>query len=303
MRRFPLFLHSDPPGGAPNQPPAGPTTIPPAPPAPTAPPATPTPTPVSPAKVSQLVDTYVRRHGSPENALQVVLSQLAAYEEREPEVTRIMGELRARIPAGDAIVLAGEEAKAWKVLQGAKLTTEKAVTDHLDRSRKLEGETAEQARMRRDTDAATAGGWNTAVFHDLTAGLEVEMKPTTVKEHGKDIVKNLPHVRAVGDPSKPFEPFLAWAEREKRAYLPALLQPNAAGPQPQGTQPPAGSQPTDGHTRTAPGWPTQQPVSGQPAQGADPTADFLNRTAAARASRPNPLVPKPVTAPVTAPAN
>jgi hypothetical protein len=211
----------------------------------------------------------MRYGGSIEQALAAVAYQLMQYEDREPEVKRAMDELRARVPEG-AVVLSGEQKKIWDALLELKLD-EKGLRGIVTENQQLKTDKASGDREKLDRDGAAALGLNYAVYHDLTAGLEVEMRAGVVKENGKDVTKNIPHVRKKDDPKAPFEPFMVWAQREKAVYIPALT----TNPEKPGTTTPTtgagGQQQTQQTQQTqssgAPQWPVQSSTAAAGPEG------------------------------------
>lgn len=212
------FLDPNPAPGAPPAPAPTPSPTPaPAPPAPT-----PAPAP-SPQKVNALVDRLIGRHGSAETALSILATQVLTYEERVDTDGRRIKELTDRVPEGAVILLPGEQVETWRTVQELRLTP-KTVKEMVAENTRLKGETETTRRDRVGREAAKAGGFNPDVFLDLTRDMVIELRDTTVKDKaGKESIKKLPHVRPKADDKAAFELFQAYAERERRAYLPALM--------------------------------------------------------------------------------
>lgn len=252
--------------------------------------------PLPPEKVK----AFLARYGAPTDnaevntAVSALLSDNIKYRERarspndpykpdarivelEGENSRLEAELdrvSAQIPAQGAVVLVGDEAKAFESyrLMGAPEDVKKRLDEVASLRSKVTGtETATAA-----TDAAKLLGWNP----DATVGAITDKGLVVSFVDGKDAkgaAVKVPHVRPANDEKAATVPLADWV-KEKAAYLtPALT---ATG----------GTSATQG----APSVGTPFPVlsaGGTPAATGDPVADFAKQAQAARDARPNPLVP------------
>jgi hypothetical protein len=194
----------------------------------------------------------------------------------ETELDRVSGQL----PPQGAVVLAGDEAKAWDVFKGLGKPEDvkKALAEELPalRSKVTGTETATAA-----TEAAKLLGWNAAatVGAITDKGLVVSLVDGKDKD-GKAI--KVPHVRPAGDDKAATVPLADWVSTNAAYLTPALTA--------------TGGSSGSGGTGTQSTTPlTPFPVlsaGGSPAATGDPVADFANRAQAARDARPNPLVPR-----------
>lgn len=203
------------------------------------------------------------------------ISELEAENQRlETELDRVS----AQLPAQGAVVLVGDEAKAWDVFKGLGKPEDvkKALVEELPalRSKVTGSETATAA-----SEAAKLLGWNPdATIGAITdKGLVVSFVDGT---DAKGAAVKVPHVRPANDDKAATVPLADWV-KNKAAYLTPALTATGGTSTTQSTQ----------STSTPTPFPIL-PAGGSPAATGDPVADFANKAQAARDARPNPLVPR-----------
>lgn len=134
------------------------------------------------------------------------------------------------LPEG-SIVLAADEAKAWEGYKALNTTPEK-VKEALTERDTLKTTLADRDREALVRKAAEDAGFVPDVLADQVKirGLALEFRDVTEKgDDEKDIRVSRPHVRPATDEKAPWEPLTAYAERELKAYLPALRKAEGEG--------------------------------------------------------------------------
>jgi hypothetical protein len=245
----------------------------------TAPPANPpTEKPTAPENVARFLSRY---GGDANRGIKVLLSENAklrqkireakdspykadeALREENQRLERENEELSSKIPDSAAVVLSGDDAKAWPAFKALGVTAEKA-KDALKERDELKAQLKERDAKDLIAQAAELVGYNAKVLTDQVAlrKLHLELKDVTEKIDGKDVVKKVPHVRPQADEKAALEPLTTYAERELAEYLP-LLTAHASGKS--GT---SSSQPT------GPAYPEQRAGGGVVPKGFDPDKAF-----------------------------
>lgn len=204
------------------------------------------------------------------------VAELEAENQRlEAEVDRIAGQL----PAQGAVVLTGEEAKAWGTFKG--LGTAEDVKRAMEELPALRTTVSATERATVGREAAKLLGWNP----DATVGAITDKGLVVSLVDGKN-AKNeavkVPHVRPAGDEKAATVPLEDWVKAHAAYLTPALTATGGTG-----GAPPAGGAPLTFPVLSA---------GGAPAATGDPVADFAKQAQAARDARPNPLVPRTVAA-------
>lgn len=113
--------------------------------------AAPAPVKVSPKELDEFVTRLIGRHGTVVAALTNVAGEQLRYRKRAQAAEARANELQKQLPAADAVVLVGDEAKAYKDLKAKGLTLDKVPAkfkEHED----LQAATAQQAREKSLTD-------------------------------------------------------------------------------------------------------------------------------------------------------
>lgn len=184
-----------------------------------------------------------------------------ALREENQRLERENEELASKIPATDAVILSGDDAKAWPAFKALGVTADKA-KEALKERDELKAKLAERDKEKLIADAAELVGYNTKVLTDQVSlrKLHLELKDVTEKVDGKDVVTKVPHVRPAGDDKAALEPLTTYAERELADYLPLLrTQPTNS----------TGSQEQSGNTRShvGPVYPEQRSRGSSSTQG------------------------------------
>ncbi len=136
-----------------------------------------------------------------------------------------VSELSGKVPADGAIVLAGDDAKAWGKYRNLGKPDE--IKTQLDEGTTARGEVAKYARERAVSTVAKAAGFDPDVLGTLAGELEFEVADETVK--GKPA--KVAYVKD-GDKKTPLDKY---AEANWPKFLPSLRQ--AEAPKPLGTPP------------------------------------------------------------------
>lgn len=199
--------------------------------------------------------------------------QLRDLEEENKDMARRL----EGIPPG-AVILTGEDAKAWPAFKALNLTPEK-VQEAVKQRDELQGQLSARDRDAAISEFAKKNGLNETVLADQVRlrNLHVEMKEVTVTDKdGKTETRKVPHVRPAADDKAALEPITAYIERDLKEY-PGLRTQGGSG---------SGS----GTTGGAQGVPYPEQKSGASGGTAGSTIDKHIREQNERAAaRPNPL--------------
>lgn len=171
--------------------------------------------------------------------------------------------LKGKVPADGALILTGDDAKAWADYQqlGKPDDLRKTISD----KDKLQGELGTLQRDGVLRDVAEAAGYKFTVLKDLDSKAKLSYAVKEIEQDGKKV--KAVSVTPEGGQEQALEAYATatWAD-----YLPALRTTAQAAP---GTRYPA------------------QNAGGKPPGGkSDPVEDFLQRQEASRAAVKNPLI-------------
>lgn len=214
---------------------------------------------------------FIAAKGGAHRAVAILLRK---KEELETDLHRVRERSR-EVPA-DAVVLTGDDARAWEAYRGLGKPDE--VTRALDTAKADRAWRSERESADHIGQMAAAVGYNARL---LTLALnerpdaKLELREVTVSEGGREVKKSVPHVVVgTGDAAKA-EPLTAFATREF-PDLPFTATASGAG---NGT-------PSAGRTgSTTPAGGATPPVrypdqreGGTPARPADPVSSYIAST-------------------------
>lgn len=143
---------------------------------------------VSRQEKNSMVMRLVGEHGSETNALLYIAGKVIRYQKRAQEAERQTAEMRKVLPPKDAVILTGDEAKAFAKLREQKVDLVK-LPDTLKEAQDLATKVTAQER-KTSVIAAAGKKWKANVLEKLlgdsadgkTIGLPIEFKDTMVKK-------------------------------------------------------------------------------------------------------------------------
>lgn len=240
-----------------------------------------------PRRRSALIDRMVLKHGSDDAAMNALAQKNIRQSETIATLTAERDALKAKVPAHDAVVLTGDDAKHWPTLKALNLPADK-IAERVKKADELEGTVTAQQHRERIKTVADAAGMNDMTLAPLldTYKLDVELRPITVqKSDGSTETKQVAHVRNAGDDKAAWEPLTDFVKKDG-----SPLKPFAAALAKQGQQ---GQQ---GHQTISTGieFPPQTGHSTSPDAGRS-ALDKLLAQNAERAKIANPLTAQPTT--------
>lgn len=205
---------------------------------------------VSSAEKNSYVMRLMNEYGGAENALARVAGKVLQYQKRAQEAERQTADALKLVPPKDAVVLTGDEAKAFKTLQERKVELAK-VPGLLDDAAKLAATATADLRKTAIREAA-GDKYKEKVLALLIGDKALELRDALVKgEDGKMKTEKVAYIK-IGDTVEPLD---AWIEREHADSLDVLkADPNAAQNSAGGTQ--------NGGTEMPPQRGTQPPTRG-----------------------------------------
>lgn len=234
-----------------------------------------------------IADRLVARYGSAEAALARLAEENYEYREEKRTLKEQLDQATKKLPADGAIVLTGDDAKAFTAFQALNIPLAK-VGDVVKERDAAKAQIAERDREAVVREAATLAGFTKPnVLAELakTKNLHVEIREIDVEKDGKTEKRKVPHVRPADKTDAPLEALDSFAKRELVDFLPALTAPAEGG---SGTT--HGSTGTAGSSSGA-----ITPFATQPASGSAPKGDAVDRFLAAQQDRAtkasSPLLP------------
>lgn len=146
-------------------------------------------------------------------------------------------ELVKALPAKDAVVLAGDDAKAWNEFKGLGLPVAD-VKKGLEERGTLQAKVVGMEREGSATKAAAVHKWKPGVLLDLinSRQLDLSVQKVQVKDpkDGQTKDEDQWHVRKQGDSKATWTPLTKYAETEMKDYLPALQLSEGSGAEGEG---------------------------------------------------------------------
>jgi hypothetical protein len=126
----------------------------------------------------------IGRYGSVEAALTNVAGEQLRYRRRAQKAEATAAELQKKVPAADAVVLTGDEAKAYGTLKTLGVTLDK-IPASLDSLKALQ---SKDSTMTRESALTMAAGKNykVKVLKKLLGDIPLEFKTVNVKTTGDD---------------------------------------------------------------------------------------------------------------------
>jgi hypothetical protein len=242
----------------------------------------------------------------PEN-VKAIITDSARYRRKLRELKVELGEIRKKVPKDGAVVLEGDDAKAWGEFKELKLTPTQ-VREAMKTAETTAAQSAETARKTAVEEAAALMGFTKpALLEDLASrqgvkGFTIEVRDGPAGTDGK--ATRVAYVRPHGDDGKPKAgdalEFGEFASKNLSDYAPALTAPvsgTGGAPAASGGKGATGAPASTGGTGTA-GAPGARPVNPFPRQGTggapakdNPVAKFKEAREAARKAVPDPLAP------------
>lgn len=179
--------------------------------------------PATQQEITAVVDRILASQG---NDARRALGQLAdenlAYRRQRKALRQQVEQLTARLPKEGAVVLTGDDAKAWEAYKA--LGKPEELKKKVDRSAELETKLADRDRQTVIDEAAGAVQYNKDVLGEeiRRRDLHLEMREVTETVNGQTVKKKVPHVRPAKDEKATLEPLTTYAERDMKPYLVAL---------------------------------------------------------------------------------
>lgn len=245
---------------------------------------------------SAIAQGFLTRYGTLEAALQALADENFQYRERHRKDKEQIEGLELELPEEGAVVLTGDDAKAWTAFQELKLKPEEvkaAIAKRDELQKKVE--TSEREKLY--AEAAQAVGYKPSVLSDLAESkqLHVEMRDVSVEENGQTVTRKVPHVRPRAEEKAQLVPLAQHVEQHLKDYLPSLKADAQGG----GTGTGGGMTGTTGSqssstttTATTP-WPSQGGGgSGSGAGSGDVVSNFLRQHEEQAKKIKDPLAPK-----------
>lgn len=165
-------------------------------------------------RITEQLNRLISEKGSSAEALRVLFDERVQDRIRIRELKRDLAESRKAVPEG-GVVLTADEGKKWEAFTKLGKTPEE-LTASLTAATKNEKDLAELREEKGVREAARDGKVNPEVLLEVVRGrrLVVEVKKVKEKVDGKDVEKNVPHVRPAGDEKAEWQPLDAYAEKE-----------------------------------------------------------------------------------------
>lgn len=190
------------------------------------------------AKVNTAVESAIRRHGSAENALAVVMGQNLTYETQAETDQTTIRDLRTKVPDPEKmVVLPKERAELLNKYETLKLTPEQVTAAVAERDT-LKGTVSTHSIEKLSREGAPAIGFDPDATADLVAskGLHLELREVEVeveKNGKKEKVKQRhPFVRPAADDKAQLVPLTEYAKTlpafEQRALKAAPTTPQTS---------------------------------------------------------------------------
>ena len=237
----------------------------------------------------EILTGLLHSYGTYERAAQVLASENWDYRRKNKDLNAQVVTLQSRVPADGAIVLTGDDAKAWPQIKALNLTGEKLV-ERVKRADELEQTVVAEQRQKVREEAAKAQGWNATVLSPLLDQhkLDVDMRDVLVKDaSGKESTQKVPYVRKSDDKNAAWEKLSDVVDRDPvlKAFIPALK----VVPQGGSTNGASGSTSAGSTSVVMPEQSGTQ--NGSQSQGGGSLLDRHLQRVKERANRPNPLNP------------
>jgi hypothetical protein len=234
--------------------------------------------------VQGIVDRLTQRYGTVERALEVLAGENYEYRDQLRTQGEELAALRTKVPADGALVLTADQKKTWDAIVATNVPLDK-VAERIKRAGELEAEQAKAAFDKLVETGASSVKFNAEVLKGLLTdkGYTLELRDTIVD--GK--TSKIPFIRKANDQNAAWEQLTVAAEKDFKAYLPALKT------LPQGGTGGAGSGGTGGGSESvAHDFPNQSSASSSQGGGESGNVvdQFIERSKK-RADRPNPLRP------------
>lgn len=199
--------------------------------------------------------------------------QLRAKGETITTLTTENGELKKKIPAEGALVLAGDDVTTWQAVKALNMTPDQ-IKLKLQTTSQAETELAKYKRrdlLRQAADAPAFDGamrFDADVLESVIGDSEIVFQD--VNKDGK--TRKVAHVKSKENGTDKLTQLGEFAETNYAKFLPSLK---------------VSGETADSGTRFV-----KQDASGAPAGSADPVADRLKARSESRKANPNPLMPK-----------
>lgn len=148
-----------------------------------------TPAPVTTQERDDFVTHLIGRHGSPTAALTQIAGEQLKFKRRAQSAESNVADLQKRIPAADAVILTGEEAKAYSVLKGKGIALDK-VSAQLDELGTLQKTMSAGVRDANLKDAA-GKKYDVAVLTKLLGDTVVEFQNVNQMKEDKSGIETI----------------------------------------------------------------------------------------------------------------
>lgn len=178
---------------------------------------------VTTQETDEFVTRLIGRHGNALAALTRIAGEQLRFRRRAQAAEKEAADLRAKMPAADAVVLTGDEAKSIKSLKdkGVDLTK---VSGDLESYGTLKAEVAKSKRLQ-DLQVAAGDKYDLKVLTTLLGDTPLEFKPVNVMKEDKSGVEtiNVPYVVLGKGDTQTREALETYLEREHAGFKEALI--------------------------------------------------------------------------------
>jgi hypothetical protein len=213
----------------------------------------PAPVKVSAQELDEFVTRLIGRHGTAVAALTNIAGEQLRYRKRAQTAEARANELQKKLPSADAVVIVGDEAKAYNDLKAKGLTLDK-VPGELKKHEDLQASMATQAREK-DLSETVGKKYDMAVLKRLLGedGIKkLEFRSVNQMKEDKSGVETvkIPYITLADN--KTVEALDTYVEREFSQFA-EVLKPKEGGTS----------------NEEAPRMPKQAPAGGAPLRGKD----------------------------------